>query len=490
MSTGNLLRRTTLIANLKAAITAIPVSYLPANIAAVHAFGGILREKRKLHDFDLVFLYDMTKEQVRRWDRFRDNFSTYGLEPNKAKHPIAELERVFTPFMKKGIPLRDAVKDQKVATLLAQKGVPSLWAGCFSWTEIYRGYHGDGLFYPDVSRVIRRLLIGRRVRGLQVQIQDYNAFMKGRRWLVAKNYVLAWSPEKPNVEMNIEGRSKEDRINTIIKELDFFLNEQIPQHRNGSDLIGGYVRAREDVSKKAAELGVKIDLDALDKQHAEIRRSGNESYEELLEKCELARNEMRKYTNETIVLKEIGSALRLPLNADSHQRLSAEDHIAIWAIEGSIRNGVKENITREILRVLKLPENNVITIKGYGFTDYRLPEGGEDMNSLLKEAEFERLRRKCLREIMKAIRPLEKDVHATLRLNDKGEPEFLEIGIWKQIEKSEEAQRKLIIDDLKARNFKTNDWSWAIEGRKQTRLTGKETMEQLQDKAKRMMDMP
>ncbi len=490
MSTRNLLKRTTLIANLKAVIAAIPDSDLPANIVAVHAFGGMLREKRKLHDFDLVFLYDMTKDQVRRWDRFRDNFSTYGLEPNKAKHPIAELERVFTPFMNKGIPLRDAVKDQEVAALLAQKGVPPLWAGCFSWTEIYRGYHGDGLFYPDVSRVIRRLLIGRKIRGLQVQIQEYDRFTEGHSWLIAKNYVLAWSPEKPNVEMNIEGRSKEDRINTIIKELDYFLNEQIPQHRNGSDLWSGYVRAKEDVTKKAAELGVKMDLDALDKQHAEIRRLGNESYEELLEKCESARNEMRKYRNETIVLKEIESALRPPLNADSHQRISVEDQIARWTIEGSIRNGVKENITREILRVLKLPENNVITIKGYGFTAYRLPKDEKDANRLLKKAELEKLRRKYLLGIMKAIRPLEKDVHVTLSLNDRGEPEFLEIEIWKQIEKSEEAQRKLFIDDLKARKFKITDWSWAIGGIKQTRLTGKETMEQLQDKAKRMVSMP
>jgi len=487
MSARGLLKRATLLRNLKRVIEKIPTLDVPAKISAIYAFGGILREKSKLHDFDLVFLYSMTPDQVLRWNRFRGNFATYGMEPDHLKRPLAELEVIFAPFRKQGIPLREAVGDEKVALFLARKGVPPSWAGCFSWTEISRGYHGDGLFYPDVSRIIRRMLIGRSTRGLQVQIQSYEEFMKGHSWLVAKNYVLAWSPEKPNIEDNIEGRSPQDRTSTIIKELDFFINEQIPHYVAGSDLWRGYLKAREDVLKKSAERGIRIDLEALDKQHIEIRRIGSESYEELLQKCELARNEMRKYRDETVVLEEIGNALRLSLQAVSNQHFSAEDYIAKLAIERSIGNGVKENVVRQILRILKLPENNVITIKGYGFTTYRLPENGEDRNSLLKKAEFEKLRRKCLLGIMKAIKPLEKDARAGLDLNERGEPELLEISIWKQIEADEEAERKALIENFEARNFKTKNWSWAIEGTKYADLTGKENLKQLQDIAKRML---
>jgi len=487
MSVRGLLKRATLLRNLKKVIERVPTLDLPAEISAVYAFGGILREKSRLHDFDLVFLYSMIPDQVLRWDKFRDNFVTYGIGPNYAKHPIAELEAIFAPFRKQGIPLRKAVEDKKVATFLAQKEVPPSWAGCFSWTEISRGYHGDGLFFPDVSRIIRRMLIGKNVKGLQVQIQSYEEFTKGHSWLVAKNYVLAWSPEKPDIEENIEGRSLQDRTATIIKELDFFINEQIPQYITGSDLRRGYLKAKEDALQKSAERGVKIDLQALDKQHIEIGRMGSESYEELLQICELARNEMRKYRDETIVLEEIGNALRLSLQEVSNQHLSAEDYIAKLAIEGSIRNGVKENVVRQILRILKLPENNVIAIKGYGFTAYRLPKNGEDRNSLLKKAELEKVRRKHLLEIMKAIKPLEKDAHARLDLNDKGEPELLEISIWKQIEANEEAERKVLMKNLEARNFKTKNWSWAIEGTKYADLTGKETLKQLQEIAKRML---
>ena len=311
MSKRGLLKRTTLLRNLRVIIERMPKLDLPAKIVAVYAFGGILREKRKLHDCDLVFLYTITKDQMLRWERFRDNFSTHRLESNEWRLPLADLETTFAPFMKQGISLEKAVSDEKVAAVLKQKGVPPSWAGCFSWTELFEGRHGDGLFYPELDRIIRRMLIGRRVKGLQAQIQSYDDFINRRTWLVAKNYVLAWSPENPNVEENIEDRSPQERIDTIIKEVDFFIDEQIPQLRDGSDHLGGYLKAKMEVSRSSAEAGMNINLDALDRQHPKIRRIGNESYEELLQKCEMARNEMRNYRKETIVLNQIAFALQI-----------------------------------------------------------------------------------------------------------------------------------------------------------------------------------
>jgi hypothetical protein len=134
--------------------------------------------------------------------------------------------------MKQELPLREAVRDEKVAEILYQKGIPPSWAGCFSWTEITQGYHGDGIFYPDLDRVLR-MLIGKRIRGLQIQIQPCEEFMHGKITLVAKNYVLAWSPEKPNIEENIEGRSQQDKREYIAKELDHFINHELPRVING-----------------------------------------------------------------------------------------------------------------------------------------------------------------------------------------------------------------------------------------------------------------
>jgi hypothetical protein len=490
MSKRGYLKRTTLLRNLKSIIERIPDLDLPADIATVYAFGGMLREKSRLHDFDLLFLYSMTQDQVLRWDRFRDNFSTHGLGPNYAKFPISELGDMFMPFQKRGISLHNAVQDEKVASLLVQKGVPPSWAGCFSWTEIFTGYHGDGVFYPDLDRVIRRILIGKQFKGLQVQIQSRVDFEKEHVYLVAKNYVLAWSPEKPDIKENVEGRSQQDRINYITKELDFFINEQIPQLRNGSNHRTSYLEAKEAVAKGSTETGIRIGLEALDRQHTNVERTGTESYEELLQKCEMARNEMRNYHREIIVLHQIAFALQNWVRTRKEgylQRKRPKDQIAQWVIGGVEKAAVKENDIRQILRTLSLPEHNVMTVKGYGFTDYRLPENKEDKERLLKEAKLQRIRRGYLIGIRKAIKPLEGDADVDMGLTENGEPKWLAIIVQKEVEQQNEEERKTIVSDLKGKNFKTKNWSWVIEGTKQTFLTGKENLKQLQEMAKRML---
>ena len=489
MSKRGELAKATLLKNLRAVIERMPKLDLPANIVAVYAFGGILREKDKLHDCDLVFLYSMTQNQILRWEKFQDNFSTYGLEANHGRSPIAELEETFAPFIKQGIPLQKAANGE-IATILEQKGIPSSWAGCFSWTELFRGDHGDGIFYPDLSRIIRRILIGRRVRGLQAQIRSYDDFMNGRTRLVAKNYVLAWSPEKPSPEENIEGRSLQDRKNTIIKELDFFINDQIPQYINGSQSYTGYLKAKELVRERSNKAGLKKDLNALDRQHVEIKHTGDESYQVLLQKCELARNEMRKYNHETIVLKEIANALERWANVQNdsyYQRHPKEDCVAYWVIRGIRKNDVKEEDIRRILGILNLPENHIITIKGYGFTDYRFSKNEKDRQNFLREAELERLRKKYIQSIMKTIRPLEKDVSIKLELNENREPKLLVLEICRQVEPTAETERNTIIEKLRARNFETKNYSWTIYATKKADLTGKENIKELRDLAKRML---
>jgi hypothetical protein len=96
MPPRRLVKRATLLRNLKKVIHNFPTIDLPVNVRAIYAFGGILRDKNKLHDFDLVFLYSMTKDQELRWQKFRDNFSTYGIDSNIRKNPLVELSSIFT----------------------------------------------------------------------------------------------------------------------------------------------------------------------------------------------------------------------------------------------------------------------------------------------------------------------------------------------------------------------------------------------------------
>jgi len=98
---------------------------------------------------------------------------------------------------------------------------------------------------------------------------------------------------------------------------------------------------------------------------------GVESYEALLEKREAAREEMRKYHKETAVLWGIARALGHWIEVKDDRSFwdrPAEDYICSWVINGVRKSDAKEDDIREILRILKLPENHIITIKGYGYT--------------------------------------------------------------------------------------------------------------------------
>lgn len=488
MPRKGIFKRKTLLRNLEAVIERIPQLDLPANTIAVYAFGGILRDKDRLHDFDLVFLYSTSPEQKLRWNRFYKNFATY--DTDSGRRPISELMKILEPYRMRGTPLRKVVEDEVVAKFLSKRGIPPQWAGCFSWTEIIRGRHGDGIFFPDISTVIRKMLIGRRFRGLQVFIRRYKDFKEGRTILAPRNYVLAWNVKKTDIRANIEGRSPEEKTDYLIKELDFFVNERIPELRNGSHLGGGFLAACEAVLKRSIEAHVKIDVNALDRQHVNVRRIGDENPAELLEKCELARDEMRKYNTETIVLTKIADVLQHWIEAkdDSYFKTNPpEDYICLWVLQGVSRSDVKEREVRRILQILKLPEDHVVTIKGYGFTHYRLSKDREDRKRLLREAELEKQRRKYLLNIVKAIRPFEKEAHAYLDLDDQGEPKRLLITVWRHVRSDDEAKRKEVIEELRAKGFKAKDRTHYVRGTKQVDLKGNEDSEQLQEIARRMI---
>jgi hypothetical protein len=361
MSRKAIFKKKTLLLNLHAVIERIPQLDIPANIVAVYAFGGMLRDKERLHDFDLMFLYSMTLEQELRWNRFFRNFLTY--DTDSGREPLSELHEFFEPFEKQGVPLRDAIKDNQLHDLLLARGIPPDWAGCFSWTDIFGGL--CGVFAPDLAKVIRRMLIGKRLRGLQVFVEKYQDFIDGKSFMAPKNYVLAWSPQRPNIEENIEGRSPEERLEYVVKELDLFIKEKIPEVRNGRDMKGGYLAARDAASAKSIESGLRIDFDALDKEHVQLVRTGNESYAELLQKCESARDELRKYDEETVILHELANSLQHWIEMKDSpyvQEHPPEKYVSSWVIRNA-RSDIDERVIRKILQILKLPEDHVITIK-------------------------------------------------------------------------------------------------------------------------------
>ena len=131
-----MIKRNTLVRNIQKAIIRSQEKFIPATIKEVYAFGGILRDKERAHDFDAVFVYEQTDEQNASWEWFRRCFGDLHNEiGNKlgTKEIRDYLHSVLRPYHEQGLTLRQTVNNEAVIEAFKQKGVEPSWAGCFSW---------------------------------------------------------------------------------------------------------------------------------------------------------------------------------------------------------------------------------------------------------------------------------------------------------------------------------------------------------------------
>jgi len=475
-------RKRTLINNLKKIVENISNLDLPAKIVSIYAFGSILREKKEPHDIDLVILYTMTSEQVERWERFTKNFSTYGMD--EKRYPIQELEKYLMPYNRRAIPLGEAVKDEELANILRQRGVEPVWAGCFSWTDVL--YNPYGNFIPSIETVMRRMLFRRKIKGFQTKFSGYQFYVNGHiPFLSAKNYQLAWSIEKPDVERNLLRRSIHEKMVHIAKELDHFINDEIPR------LKKAFLDAKESVVKAGLNTNFKLDVEALARQHTEIQRTENESYKELAEKCEKGRAEMNKYREETDVLKEIANILESwerIMNWVHTERYSAEEYVSQRVIENSAKMNVSETRVREILHTLGLPEDHIITIRKYGRgTYYEVARTVEEKSRLLNEIKKEKKRAKLLKAIVRTIRSIDPRARAYLEFTENGQPKWLQVYVDMMTDQLDNAEKIVFEEQLKKKGFKIEKTSWYMRGSKRIDLKRTENSTELQEIARKIM---
>ncbi len=352
--------REILLKRLKEVVEKIPNLDLPANIVAIYAFGGVLRDKTKLHDIDLICLYSWTNQQDSRWKRFFDNFNnlSHGAGPS----PLSKLWPTIGSFYERGISLSKAIEDDKVAQILAENGVPPQWAACFSWTEVANNPHG--IFVPYIEMVLQKMLV-KNARGLSFVFLRYEEFMADNTPYnrLDLNTVLAWSIDKPDIEANLFGRTLNEKENFLRSELDKFLSVI-------SDSEIEIKVMRDKLEASSLELNFK----ALADGHSKIVSDPADSLAELADKCERARIEMRRYEEELQVLKTIDyAAVRYRENDYRVLGNPFDEQIAYLTLIYQPKQLVKEERIREILKTLGIPEHKVITKKQKGYrTEYEL----------------------------------------------------------------------------------------------------------------------
>lgn len=467
------MKKVTLINKLQKIAENINNVDLPAEVTKIYAFGSILREKEDPNDIDLIVLHQMNPEQAARWEEFEKNFS----DNHNDTHSVRLLEKSLAPYRAKGIALSEAVKNAEVSDILQQHGVKPTWAGCFSWNAVF-GYNPYG-FSPSLDFVMYRMIFGRGTKGFQVRFLEGQSLSEGQiPTMSARNHWLAWSKEKPNVKENLLGRSSVDKVIHDTKELDHFINNEIPRYRKE------FIEIKEAVYEKMKQTNMALELDALERQHKAIVRIGTESLTELSMKCEQARCEMKNYKNETDVLRIICYSL-----GGSVKGYSLEEYVSHQVIHFSRKRGLHESTAREILSTLGLPEDRIVTVRKHGFgTDYKLAKNMQEKNQLIAEAHKEETREKIRRQITKTVRSIDPRAQVNLETSKNGALEGLTIYVSIYTNQLDAKEIESIEDQLKQRGFNVSKTGWSLYASKCVTLQGNETLKELCKISKRMIN--
>ncbi|MFH1087272.1 MAG: hypothetical protein V1737_01635 [Chloroflexota bacterium] len=346
-----------MLKKLSLVVAQLPQFDLPAAIKAIYVFGGILREKERLHDVDVICLFSQTSEQSQRWARFCDNFS--GIKPDSKSSSLRKLRPLLDPYYEKRIPLAQAVKEKQLSQALEARGVEPAWAGCFSWTELL--HNPLGFFHPSIETVLRKLTF-KASKGLSIIFVPVGDFESGRSGYSHLNSVLAWSLERPDIDANLSQRTVEERKQFLLQEL-----------RKFCDILCETKERYAELKSKLARGPAQLNFEALERGHAEIRWSGECSYSDLLAECERARSEMRSYDEEVAVLGTIQSVILGLQEREPVLENPVEEQVAWLTLLWQPKYLVNEIRIRELLRILGLPEERVETVKHRGRkTEYEL----------------------------------------------------------------------------------------------------------------------
>ena len=448
-----LFKQKTLIRNIERIIDRAQKEDLPARIREVYAFGGILRGREVAHDFDAVFLYDQTPEQGLRWEKLRNTLIDREFLEELSKCYPSELE------------LGEVISAEPMISVLKEKGADLRWAVCFSWTDIFSSL---GTPMVTIEKVLRSMLTG-GMRGIQAVFRSYEDFKRGETMLLPKNFKLAWSPEKPSINNNLM-MSPEEEKSFLASELSLFIQDLEKQREELAKVIS-------NAQTRAREQGIDLDFEELLSVHR--RMTFDESYgpEELREKCELARSEMRAFREEIATVETLAFKLENLRESAAELKRDPKSLLAFWTILRTRKREVKEERIREILRLLGLPENQVITLRYYGGTSYHLPSNEAKRIELLERARQESLRLPYLKQLSPLARSFNRNMYVDVKLENE-KPTKMTISYCKWFIREEPVDEALLKRFQQA-GFSVETSTSHLSADKEIVLRGEESLKEL-----------
>ncbi|NVM54334.1 MAG: hypothetical protein HWN66_11585 [Candidatus Helarchaeota archaeon] len=259
-----LYKREDLIKKLQKIADKISDVELPTTIDEIHVFGSILREKERVPDIDVYLKCSKSEQQRKKIENIRNT-----LQDENNPHRNYILEALWEENRETRRSIKNLVKEsEKFRIALNKIGYPAEWFQCITWSHIYRWLSMiplETILFPEEKTIIRKLLVG--------NLKGFKDFYILMRPTVAKNTVLAWSLDRPNVKKNIDERPEGQKLKFLEKELDNLIVQMNHFHKT---------------------IKPTLDLENFSYETPIIERTGKESKEELLTKIEVLRNQLKK----------------------------------------------------------------------------------------------------------------------------------------------------------------------------------------------------
>ena len=264
-----LYKREDLMKKLQKIADKIPTTEFPLTVDEIHVFGSILRDKEMIADVDMFLKCSMSEDQQKRMENLKEDLRNasdqiidlLGKEHRKTKRAIKKIIE----------------ESEALQTILRKLWYPIEWAKCLTWARVRDPTEPPpNNLIPEEREIIRKLLIG-NIKGFK------DCFIIYKPW-VAAHHVLAWSLEKQNVRENIDGRSESEKMELLKGELDTLIDEVIRFHDTHA-----VVQEGGQSGKTERQMPETLSIET-----PKVKRIGNETKEELKEKIEIIRKQLRE----------------------------------------------------------------------------------------------------------------------------------------------------------------------------------------------------
>lgn len=459
-------RQATLLKRLELVCERVATKPLPVFVEEVWGFGSLFRAKERPGDLDLLMkysdrnpLYDLFRALMDKALKHHKQFST----PSEALSHVMHLE----------------TNDSRTLQLLS---VFSDWLDGITWKKVYSGFI-PGLCYSWDT--LTKQLLTKAIPRVSIQLAGVTENIH----LKAESMVLLWSKSKPDVQYHLSQALDDAAVRQgILKELANFdkqiytgrveanVLEKIFQTLRGQDPPFEkrnefekwmHVEAQRQFPNLSTETISKI-IQNIYMIFAEdpkipfdhVTSNANITLKELKEEVEKKRTEV----DETRWQLEVFRATLKELVRWKREKLYENSWFAKWPVELWVAMETLQNVPkalvseekiRENLRKLGLPEDRVLPERGYGKTQYTIPENVEEEEKIRKRNLHIETQRKYVQKLQPEIRRIKKDLSLEVELNEDMKPSLFRIWhihkFWSGEEVPESA--RIMIDWCKTRCF-------------------------------------